>query len=397
MSAPNGRLLILDDDAEVGRTIGFVGAGLGMEVRATTEPDTFFEWLDEWPPTHIVLDLVMPQMDGVEVMRHLAARRCRAAVIVLSGVGDRVLDAARRSADEHDLVIIGALSKPFTPKELRLLLQAAGPAGQSRPASAGEQEFEPTERDLQRAIEEDQFRLVYQPKVACASGALLGFEVLVRWAHPAAGIVMPARFLPLAERLDLMGAITKRIFHRAACWMAREEPLPGLSVSVNLSGRTLANIDFADYLAGVLRDASVDPARVTLELTETAAMDDPVAALDLMTRLRVKGFHLSLDDFGTGYSSMVQLARLPFSELKVDKSFVISAPKSQESRTIIRSVVDLGHNLGLRVVAEGVEEEETLGFLRELGCDVVQGFLIGRPMPAHAIAQWMDGRRACSG
>lgn len=385
-----GRVLILDDDAAVGETIGFVAEAANMQARSVTEPDAFFRAVDEWQPTHIVLDLIMPKMDGVEIMRHLAARGCTARIIILSGVGSRVLDAARRTAAEKGLDIAGVLSKPITPRELQAFLGTSPERAKTIPvaAVAGIRKEDITEADLRAAIDEHQFDVVYQPKIHCRSGKLAGFEALVRWRHPALGMVMPDSFIERAEQLDLIGAITEQILDQALHWMRGVDPR--LSLSVNLSAKALADIGLADRLARLCRDAGIDPDRLILELTETTAMEDPVLALDLVMRLRMKGFHVSIDDVGTGYSSMAQLARLPFSEMKVDKSFVMTASASEESRTIISSIVELGHKLDLRVVAEGVEDEETLDFLHRAGCDYVQGFFIARPMPGDAVADWIN-------
>jgi len=166
----------------------------------------------------------------------------------------------------------------------------------------------------------------------------------------------------------------------------------GTLLSVNISARTLTDFQIVDRIAARCLETGIDPALVSLELTETSAMEDPVMSLDLLTRFRMKGFQLSLDDFGTGYSSMLQLVRLPFSEIKVDKSFVMTAMRSQESRTVVKSVVDLGHSLGLSVTAEGVEDVQTLDYLRSIGCDRAQGFFIGRPMNEDAVATWRAER-----
>ncbi len=388
-----GRVLILDDDAAVGETIGFAAEAIGMDVKSVTKPADFFRAADEWKPTHIILDLVMPEMDGVEIMRHLAARRCRARIIILSGVGSRVLDAARRTAAEKGLDIAGVLSKPVSPRELQAFLDTGpAPAKPSGAAASATQTRAITEDDLRRAIDERQFDVVYQPKMHCPTNTLAGFEALVRWNHPELGRIMPDDFIPVAERLDLIGDMTWQILDQACRWIKEADPDEKLSLSVNLSAKALVDITLVDRLASVCRNTGIRPERLILELTETTAMEDPVLALDLVMRLRMKGFDVSIDDVGTGYSSMAQLARLPFSEMKVDKSFVMTAAASQESRTIISSIIELGHKLDLRVVAEGVEDEATLDFLQAAGCDYAQGFYIARPMDGNAITNWMESR-----
>src|SRR3546814_1686926 len=211
---------------------------LGFEARVVSRPGPFLRELDIWAPTHIALDLVMPEMDGVEVVRLLAGRQCRAAVIITSGGGGRVSDAARRSAVEHGLDVVGVLAKPFFPDAVRKLLHTS-PAGsmaeEDLSARAQDVRFEVTEAVLQQAVQERQFQLVYQPKVACATGALAGFEALVRWHHPTRGTVMPDEFIPLAEATGLIDAITGQVLDRGLRWLASDPASAGLSLSVNRS------------------------------------------------------------------------------------------------------------------------------------------------------------------
>lgn len=384
------RLLVLDDDPDIGKTISLIGERAGFCVRVASGPNAFFDLIERWDPTHIALDLVMPEMDGVEVVRHLAERQCHAAVIITSGVGGRVLDAARRSAVEHGLNVVGVLAKPFLPSAVRALLsedkrqQLAG-LRVAKAASLSQTTLD--EDELRRALRSEEFHLAYQPKVSCTTGEVVGFEALVRWHHPERGTLMPDSFIPLAEASGLIDLLTAQIIDSALGWLAGT-PGPEVALAVNVSAHSLADLRLADHVADLCRARAIAPERITLELTETATMRDPVITLDLLTRFRMKGFQLSIDDFGTGYSSMVQLVRLPFSEMKVDKSFVMSALQSQEARAVIKSVVDLGHSLGLKVCAEGVEDRETTQFLQSIGCDLAQGYFIARPLAAGQVPGW---------
>lgn len=386
------RLLILDDDVAVGRMMVFVARKMGWDAFAVTRPAEFLDQVDQWQPSHIALDLLMPEMDGVQVIGLLAERGCSARLIISSGVGGRVLDAAQRSAAEHGLDVVGVLSKPFLPDKLRALLNtdsASEPVRVPIKRTTHPADTSVTEAALKRALHDQEFRLVYQPKIGCASRALAGFEALVRWHDPGAGIIMPDRFIPVAEQSGLMNALTELIVSQALNWFAANSPGSDVSLSLNISAKNLEGFALADFVSRLCRQLSIDPERLIFELTETSAMSDPVASLDLLTRLRMKGFRLSIDDFGTGYSSMVQLVRLPFSEIKVDKSFVMTAAKSAESRTVIRSIVELGHSLGLQATAEGVEQAATLEFLTSIGCELAQGYFIARPMPGDAIGTWL--------
>ncbi|MBW4481065.1 MAG: EAL domain-containing response regulator [Tildeniella torsiva UHER 1998/13D] len=398
------RLLILDDDPMTGETIQRIAEFAGLEVHFTPDPGRFFDLLHEWRPTHIALDLVMPTMDGVQVMARLAKLSCRAKIIITSGVGSRVLDAAGRSAVEHGLDIAGVLAKPFSPAQLREMLLghiSTGPPPPRAIATAPAEPPEITPTDLHQALDRQEFVLAYQPKVLCTTGELAGVEALVRWAHPTYGLLPPGRFIPLAESCDLIDPLTDQVIDQALAWFGplcagatqlSPTTCDRLMLSVNISARTLANGALFERVQERCQAQGVDPARLIFELTETSAMDDPVASLDLLTRLRMIGFHLSIDDFGTGFSSMLQLVRLPFSEIKVDKSFVMTAMTSPESRTVVKFIVDLGHSLGLRCTAEGVEDAETLAYLTAIGCDLAQGYHIARPLPGHDFWPWLAAR-----
>jgi EAL domain-containing protein (putative c-di-GMP-specific phosphodiesterase class I)/ActR/RegA family two-component response regulator len=394
-----GRLLILDDDPGVARLVERAARTARFDVRAAIGPDEFFELLDAWLPTHVALDLIMPGMDGIEVIEEMGRRRCPARLIITSGVGPRVLDAAGRSAVEHGLDIAGVLAKPFTMAAFRRILGAEGTGRMStiHPGTGATGSI--TALDVRDAVASGAFSLAYQPKVFCSTGAVLGFEALVRWDHPTLGPVGPDVFLPIAEQEGCMAEVTDQVVRAALAWAARL-PDDSMQIAVNLSPGTMTLTDgteapdtqLADDLADRCAAEGIDPARVVLELTETSAMSDPVAALATLTRLRMKGFLISMDDFGTGFSSMLQLVRMPFSELKIDRSFVRTALRSSESRAVIQSAITLAHALGLQAVAEGVEEAEVLELLRDQGCDLAQGYLIARPMAGPEALAWLDAR-----
>ena len=385
------RILILDDDAAVGQTIQWIAESLGFEAEFVTHSGEFFRIIDERCPEIITIDLVMPEMDGVEILRLLAERKCRAKIIVSSGMGPRVLDAAERSASQHGLDIVGILPKPVSRDALRLLVgegsdpqEPSAQEGKSAPGGP----FEVTKEALWEALDRHEFFMVYQPKIACKNSLPVGFEALVRWMHPVRGVVMPDEFIPMAEQTGLIDALTKQIFDQSLGWFSSSFPHSSITLSLNLSARSLVDFHLADNLAALCNRYQIAPERIVLELTESSAMVDPILSLDIMTRFRVKGFQLSIDDFGTGYSSMVQLVRLPFSEIKVDKSFVMQSKQSAESRAVSKSIIDLGHSLGLAVTAEGVEDLDMLIYLKIQECDMAQGYLIARPMPGDEALNW---------
>ena len=394
MNSEEMRLLVVDDDELVGRTIELIARRHGWQVRVTCDPDRFLELVGDWKPHTVAVDLVMPGMDGVQVIHELARRECRACVIVTSGVGHRVLDAAGRSAREHGLHFAGVLPKPFSNDDVRGLLDRciADSAVIDRQMPQDPLDDPGIDMEmLENALEERQFFVVYQPKVNCSDGSLAGLEALVRWRHPTRGIIPPGSFIPLFETSELMGALTRQIIDMALEWFAGlrdpDETETPKTLSLNISARSLEDEQLVERISRRCRRYGVHHGRLIFELTETSAMQDPMRSLELLTRLRVMGFQLSIDDFGTGFSSMLQLVRLPFSEIKVDKSFVISAETSEESRNVVQSIIELGRSLGLKTTAEGIETQWALDFLRSIGCDYCQGYFIGRPVEGDVIRQ----------
>jgi len=243
--------------------------------------------------------------------------------------------------------------------------------------------------DLRKAIDEGALTVAYQPMIDLSRGAIVGVEALLRWTHPTQGPIGPDTFIPLAEHSGLIGRITTFVLG-SATQQARAWHDAGLdlTVSVNLAVRDLQRPGLAATVADALRDNDLSPSRLRLEITEGSVMDQPDRALATLKELAAVGVSLSVDDFGTGYSSLAYLQRLPVDELKIDRSFVLGLAGSASDGEIVRSTVGLGNNLGLSIVAEGVEDESSLAFLRDVGCDIAQGFFIAKPMPAESIAEW---------
>lgn len=244
--------------------------------------------------------------------------------------------------------------------------------------------------ELRQAIERDGLTLYYQPKVDLASNRVTDVEALLRWHHPQHGLLPPGDFIPLAEQTGLMGPLTFWVLGEAlrqvTAW--RDEGID-LGVAVNLSARVLQDEQFPDRVAALLTRFHVRPSKLVLEITESAIMADPACAMRIVTGLHELGVRLSVDDFGTGYSSLAYLKKLPVDELKIDRSFVIDLEAKSHDEVIVRSTIDLAHNLGMRVTAEGVESHEVLETLRRYGCDYAQGYFISHPVPARALAQWL--------
>ncbi|MYN25293.1 putative bifunctional diguanylate cyclase/phosphodiesterase [Duganella levis] len=245
--------------------------------------------------------------------------------------------------------------------------------------------------ELRNAAERNEFRLHVQPKISLQTGKVVGMEALVRWVHPERGNVFPDEFIPFAEQTGFIRVLTRWVMERSA-ELCRELALKGhpLKVSVNLSTRDLLDQDLPAKFADLLARHKLTPGSFCLEITESAIMDDPVRAQHTLERLSAMGLDLSIDDFGTGYSSLAYLKRLPVNELKIDKSFVLNMENDEGDTKIVRSTIDLGHNMGLRVVAEGIESEAVWRLLAELGCDQGQGYFMSRPIPGDQMIPWLE-------
>jgi len=383
--------MILDDDREIRETLTFMAEDLHFEVTATSTYEELMAALNTRKPTHIVVDLVMPEVDGTEVLKSLAKEDCDAGIIILSGVDDRVLEAARKLALERGLKVLGVLTKPFRLADFRALLNLEKPAAtrhDNRKDSVVS--FAGIRGALQEAILNDDIRVEFQPKITCSSGWVVGFEALARWDHSIYGNIPPEQFIALAERHNLIVDITRLIFEKSLLWLHAKYPRSAMTLAINVSVTAMDKFDWGEHALRLCKAHDIDPRRLIFELTETAATTQPVEHLSLLTRARLKGFELAIDDFGAGYSSIAQLARIPFSEIKIDKPFVGSALASEESRAIIKFIIGIARALKLRVTAEGVEDRETLMLMDKLGCDSAQGFYISKALPGDQISEWVE-------
>lgn len=389
-------LLVLDDERTVGNTVALLAGNESFRTSVTTTAEEFFAALETSAPACIVLDLIMPVDDGVKVLQTLAMRGCRSCVLIISGAPVRVIEAAANAGLERGLDVIGHLAKPFVVEELRYYLKLAASRWQNAPdpgvvLSRAQHRTPPDEAMLQAALAQDEISVVFQPQVGCRDGSLIGFEALARWWHPEEGLILPDVFIPAMEQAGLMAGFTLTVAEKAMRWFAGlGQQATGLNLSINVSARNLTGLHFPEDMEQLCGRLGVKPTQIILELTESAALGNVVQSATLLARLRLMGFRVSIDDFGSGYSSLMQLTRLPFSEIKIDKAFVGRAGTSREAREVVLAILKLSRSLGLTSVAEGVEDRETLQWLDEQGCDYAQGFLISRPMPGDDAVRWMD-------
>ena len=248
---------------------------------------------------------------------------------------------------------------------------------------------------LRSAIADGEIVVHFQPKAELRTGRIIAVEALARWQHPELGLIGPSEFVPIAEQTGLIGPLTSFVLETALRQLSEwSEQGEDLSVAVNLSARSFLDAELAAELPLLLERTGVEAERLELEITESMLMLDPARAQVMLERLSAIGLRLSLDDFGTGYSSLANLKRLPVDVIKIDKSFVIDMPHDASDAAIVRSTIELGHNLGLVVVAEGVESHDAWRRLEELGCDLAQGYHVSRPLPAEAMTRLLAERRA---
>lgn len=335
------------------------------------------------------VDLNMPGMDGIELVRHLAKEDHQGAIVLTSALGSALLFSVETMSKAYGINLLGTFEKPATLEILRGLIaqyrprrQHAGKAGSAPPA------FTPEE--ILQGLKERQFEPLFQPKVELATGKVKSVEAFARWRHPQYGLVAPSTFIPILEASGHMEELTWDMLEKsvAACRAWHDLGLM-LSVSINLSATSLAQPGLAGRILAHIAQHGIAPFYITFEITELMAMTDVPVCLENLARLRMKGFGLSVDDYGTAHSNMQQLLRIPFLDLKIDRSFVAGASQNQHMRIALTSCLELAKKLHRNSVAVGVETREDWDLLRHLGCTYAQGYYIARPMERNAIPAWV--------
>jgi EAL domain-containing protein (putative c-di-GMP-specific phosphodiesterase class I)/FixJ family two-component response regulator len=389
------RILVLDDESFMLKLLRRVLVNAGFtNVTVCDSGRSALEHIaaSQGGPDVILLDLNMPEMDGIEFVRHLVGLRYQGSLILVSGEDERMLRTAEKLVRAHNIPILGYLHKPVQSEALSALVETWVPSATAAAASLAKKAYSADE--LRAAIDNGELVNYYQPKVSVATGEVVAVETLVRWRHPVDGIVFPDQFINLAESAGLIDALTRVVFAQAIeqTKMWRQAQLP-LRVAVNVSMDNLASLDFLNFVAELTAKAGIAPEGIVLEVTETKLMQDTRAPLEILTRLRLKRFRLSIDDFGTGHSSLAQLRDIPFDELKIDQGFVHGAWADETMRAMYDASLSLARQLGMEVVAEGVEDRNDWDLLRRTGCDMAQGTFMSRPMLAAELPRWAESWR----
>lgn len=383
------KILVIDDDNTVCELVTALAQAMGFDCVAMKDAAAFSSV--EFPDTTLILlDLMMPGMDGIEVLRLLGERHSRARILLMSGMDRRVLETAEKLAHSLGLRVVGHLQKPFPLTELRGLLSTlAGMEVPATPVSAPRVSV--SNDQLRKALENHEFVNYYQPQISLVTGEVTGVEALARWNHPEMGMILPENFIARVEALGLIGKL---------CWSTAEMAMTEarqlvdrtgnpLRLSINVSMISLHDLEFPDAFLNLANQYDFPTDRIALEITETSLISELSRTLDVLTRLRMKNFHLSIDDFGSGYAMMRQLQHVPATELKIDKSIVEKMHQNESDRVMVEKIIEMGHELNMEVMAEGVVTQEQLEMLRQKGCDGAQGFLFSHALPLDELTNWL--------
>lgn len=394
MSATRGRLLVVDDDLVQRVLISKIGSKLRYDSVVVPSYEAATELLTREAFDIMALDLSLGERDGVELLRFVAERNLRTmSIVIISGCDDRIMKATRRVAAGLKLPLGGCLTKPLDLNRLRCALELP----QRSPPAAASVSPAPriTPDRIARGLAEREFFVEFQPKIALLTGRVVGAEALARWRTAEFGMVSPMVFIPIAEAAGLMSEVTDCILSSA---MSQGRKLiernPGFTIAVNISASLMSDLTLPDRIEAILRQQKVPPSSLTVEITETTAMTDVDRANDILVRLRLKKIATAIDDFGTGYSSLAALARLPFSELKIDQSFIKGCESDDDMMKIVDASVALAKAFNMKVVAEGVESSQALEIIRRAGCDVAQGFYFAPSLRRSRAERWILERNS---
>jgi EAL domain-containing protein (putative c-di-GMP-specific phosphodiesterase class I)/ActR/RegA family two-component response regulator len=390
-------LIVLDDETRIGSLIATLARERNWTVSVATSGTEFQSLYSAKAPDAIMLDLQLGTSDGVEQLRFLQARNYRGAVVLMSGFDQRVLASAQQVGRSLGLRIVNILEKPARVTRIRDVLKELETQLEPLPVLDATDSHAPEPdsirpEGLAEAMDRGEMELYLQPILNAADLSVVRLEGLIRWRPPGHGIVLPDQFISVAERDPaVIDRLTFFVIKTALeQYLRLRENGCAVPIAVNISGMNLRSLDFPDRLAELVAQAGAPPSALALEITESVAMRDRGPIIDILTRLRLKGFELAIDDLGTGHSSLEALKEMPFSEIKIDKSFVMDALKSRTSLAIVTSIVDLAGRMGVVCTAEGVESDDIAVLVTNLGIDHLQGYFYSRPIPFGSLVVWLS-------
>lgn len=389
----NIRVLVLDDDKFMLEFVSHLLRELGVSEVLVAEDGKagLFVLAAQIDAVDLLIcDIEMPGMDGIEFLRNIADQQYEGKIVLFSGVKADLLKAIERLAIVRGLNVIGVLAKPVTVGSLATILEKLSlPIHKTADSSTVKQIYDVEE--IKQALVCDEIILFFQPKICASSHRVTSVECLARWHHAKYGYVSPDNFISIIERNGLINDFTRNILRKSVqqldVWLQQGLDL---KISVNVSMENLDRFDLPEIYQEAVQNSNVPIERVILEITEGKLGRDFAQSLDILTRIRLKGFGLSIDDFGMGYASMETLKYMPFTELKIDRIFAHNAAEDPSTRVILESSIKLGKAFGLNVVVEGIETQADCELVAELGCDEIQGYFIAKPMLADEFSQWLS-------
>lgn len=330
----------------------------------------------------IVTDLMMPDMDGIELLRELRSADYQGKLALISSLDQAMINSARKLGDMHGLNIVGTCRKPLRKASLdAVFLIPESPRGKFDVVP----DVDVTADRILSGLKNGEFRPYYQPKVDVRQRRIVGAEALVRWCDPDKGVLSPAEFLPVVESKNLTNELTfnlmASIFENIAVWKRLGL---GIKTSINVTAHEIAILDFPDIVGRLLRDSGVLPSDIGVEITENAVVEFNTNSLEVLSRLRLLGTEIAIDDFGTGFANIKALKEFPYTELKIDQSFIRGMTNDPFCQETVRAAVTLGRQMNMRLLAEGIETADEWDFVKQRGVDEVQGFFIAKPMPVEA-------------
>ena len=383
------KVLLVDDDPTqlIVLSAYFTGLGCAEVLEASSAKEALGAVTTHGNSLQLIVsDLMMPDMDGIEMLRALKTQGFKGDIALISSLEQNLIDSVRKIGSLHGLNIVGTCRKPLTRAALDDVFHSLDFSVTSSPKQ-NDVTFSPD--DVKEALERSEFLPHYQPKVDVLSGRILGVEALARWQHPEKGVLSPALFMPIIEADGLCPNLTLLMFKKALADLSKwHQNSIQIKMAVNVTAREVADLEFPSIVHDLLKEAGIDARSITIEITENEVLEFNATSVEVLTRLRLMGIDIAIDDFGTGYSNLKTLQEFPYTEIKIDQVFIRGMTKDSFAQEALRVAATLGRQLNMRVVAEGVETADELEFVKQRGIDEVQGYFIAKPMPAEELTSF---------